>query len=122
MPSRRVPRLWRTVLRSLRHGTRVTSTPILATKVRIPRSPTRMVPRPHLIERLDDGLERSLTLVSAPAGFGKTTLVSTWAAGCDRQLAWLSLDDDDNDQTRFLNHILAALSQRQRTTSRAEVY
>ena len=68
-----------------------------------------MVPRPHLIERLDDGLERSLTLVSAPAGFGKTTLVSTWAAGCDRQLAWLSLDDDDNDQTRFLNHILAAL-------------
>jgi LuxR family maltose regulon positive regulatory protein len=68
------------------------------------------VPRPHLIERLDNGLERGLTLVSAPAGFGKTTLVSTWARGCDRQVAWLSLDDDDNDQTRFLNHILAALS------------
>jgi len=71
------------------HGTRVTSTPIVATKVRIPRSPTRMVPRPHLIERLDDGLEHSLTLVSAPAGFGKTSLVSTWAAGCTRQVAWL---------------------------------
>src|SRR5438874_3781006 len=97
------------MLRSLRHGTRVTSTPVLATKLHIPRSPRRMVPRPQLIERLDDGLERSLTLVSAPAGFGKTSLVSTWAAGCDRQLAWLSLDDDDNDQTRFLNHILAAL-------------
>jgi LuxR family transcriptional regulator, maltose regulon positive regulatory protein len=66
-------------------------------------------PRPHLIERLDDGLERSLTLVSAPAGFGKTTLVSTWAGGCHRQVAWLSLDDGDNDQTRFLNHIVAAL-------------
>ena len=68
-----------------------------------------MVPRPHLIERLDEGLDRKLTLVSAPAGFGKTTLVSTWAAGCDRQVAWLSLDDGDNDPTRFLIYLVAAL-------------
>jgi LuxR family transcriptional regulator, maltose regulon positive regulatory protein len=68
-----------------------------------------MVPRPHLIERLNDGLERSLTLVSAPAGFGKTTLLSTWARGCDRQVAWLSLDDGDNDPTRFVSYVVAAL-------------
>ena len=68
-----------------------------------------MVPRPHLIERLDDGLDRNLTLVSAPAGFGKTTLVSTWARGCDRPVAWLSLDDGDNDPTRFLSYVVAAL-------------
>ena len=104
-----MPQLWRTVLRSLRNGTRVTSTPILATKLHIPRSPRRMVPRPHLIERLDDGLDRNLTLVSAPAGFGKTTLVSTWAGGCDRPVAWLSLDDGDNDPTRFLSYLVAAL-------------
>src|SRR5207248_5485132 len=78
-------------------------------KLRIPRSPGPIVPRPHLMERLDNGLRGNLTLVSAPAGFGKSTLVSTWAVGCDRPVAWLSLDDDDNDQTRFLNHILAAL-------------
>ena len=87
----------------------MTSTPILATKLHIPRSPRRMVPRPHLIERLDDGLDRNLTLVSAPAGFGKTTLVSTWACGCDRPVAWLSLDDGDNDPTRFLSYVVAAL-------------
>ncbi len=68
-----------------------------------------MVPRPHLIERLDDGLDRNLTLVSAPPGFGKTTLVSTWACGCDRPVAWLSLDDGDNDPTRFLSYVVAAL-------------
>ena len=68
-----------------------------------------MVPRPHLIERLHDGLDRNLTLVSAPAGFGKTTLVSTWACGCDRPVAWLSLDDGDNDPTRFLSYVVAAL-------------
>ena len=87
----------------------MTPTPILATKLHIPRSPGQIVPRPHLIERLDDSLYRNLTLVSAPAGFGKSTLVSTWAAGCDRPVAWLSLDDDDNDQTRFLSYVIAAL-------------
>jgi len=68
-----------------------------------------VVARPRLIERLDEGLYRKLTAISAPAGFGKTTLLSAWAAGCEPQVAWLSLDDADNDQTRFLNYVVAAL-------------
>jgi LuxR family maltose regulon positive regulatory protein len=67
------------------------------------------VPRPRLIERLNEGLHRKLTLIAAPAGFGKTTLVSAWAAGCDRQVAWLSLDEGDNDPARFLSYLVAAL-------------
>ena len=71
--------------------------------------------RPRLIERLNEGLRhnqgfgRKLTLISAPAGFGKTTLVSEWVAGCGRPIAWLSLDDGDNDPTRFLTYLVAAL-------------
>jgi LuxR family maltose regulon positive regulatory protein len=55
-----------------------------------------------LVERQNEGLHRKLTLISAPAGFGKTTLVSAWVAGFDRRVAWLSLDEGDNDPTRFL--------------------
>jgi LuxR family maltose regulon positive regulatory protein len=54
-------------------------------------------------------LQRKLTLLSAPAGFGKTTLVSEWVAGCGRPAAWLSLDEGDNDPTRFLTYLVAAL-------------
>src|SRR2546422_9647469 len=68
------------------------STSILATKLYIPRLRPHVVIRPRLIERLNEGLHRKLTLIAAPAGFGKTTLVSAWVAGCDRQVAWLSLD------------------------------
>lgn len=70
-----------------------------------------MVPRPRLIERLDEGpaAGRKLILVSAPAGFGKTTLVSEWVAGCGRPVAWLSLDKADNDPARFLTYLIAAL-------------
>ena len=50
-----------------------------------------------------------LTLISAPAGFGKTALVSGWVAGCDQKVAWLSLDEGDNDPTRFLSYLIAAL-------------
>ncbi|MEJ7816750.1 MAG: hypothetical protein WKF53_16395 [Rubrobacter sp.] len=50
-----------------------------------------------------------LTLICAPAGFGKTTLISEWVAGCDRPAAWLSLDEGDNDPTRFLTYLVAAL-------------
>ena len=64
---------------------------------------------PRLIERLNEGLHRKLTLISAPAGFGKTTLVSAWLASCDRPVAWLSLDEGDNDPTRFLTYLVAAL-------------
>ena len=85
-------------------------TPILATKLYIPPPRPKIVLRPRLIERLNEGLyERKLTLISAPAGFGKTTLVSEWVAGCERPVAWLSLDEGDNDPTRFLTYLVAAL-------------
>jgi LuxR family maltose regulon positive regulatory protein len=68
------------------------------------------VERPRLIERLNEGLHRKLTLISAPAGFGKTTLVSEWVTGCGRPVACLSLDEGDNDPARFLAYFTAALS------------
>ena len=85
------------------------SIPILATKLYSPPPPLKAVPRPGLVERLNEGLHRKLTLISAPAGFGKTTLVSAWVAGSDRQVAWLSLDEGDNDPTRFLIYLVAAV-------------
>src|SRR3972149_8186373 len=85
------------------------STPILATKLYIPPPRPKVVLRPRLIERLDEGLHRKLTLISAPAGFGKTTLVSEWITGRERPVAWLSLDEGDNDPTRFLAYLVAAL-------------
>ncbi|MBN8638053.1 MAG: helix-turn-helix transcriptional regulator [Anaerolineae bacterium] len=84
-------------------------TPILSTKLYIPPPRPNAVPRPRLIGRLNAGLHRKLTLVSAPAGFGKTTLVSVWIGACGRQAAWLSLDDADNDTMRLLLHVIAAL-------------
>ena len=84
-------------------------TPILATKLYIPPPRPKVVLRPRLIERLNAGLHRKLTLISAPAGFGKTTLVSAWVANCARPVAWLSLDEGDNDPTRFLTYLVAAL-------------
>ena len=85
--------------------------PILATKLYIPPSRRRVVLRPRLVERLDEGLAAGnrLTLVSAPAGFGKTTLVGEWVAGCGRPAAWLSLDAGDSDPSRFLAYLVAAL-------------
>jgi LuxR family maltose regulon positive regulatory protein len=90
--------------------------PLLQTKLYIPPIRPELVSRPRLIERLNAGLPagRKLTLVSAPAGFGKTTLVSEWVTGCERaepkvRAAWLSLDEGDNDPTRFLTYFIAAL-------------
>ncbi len=85
------------------------STPILATKLYLPPPRPRVVPRPRLVERLKEGLHGKLTLISAPAGFGKTTLVSEWLASCGRPAAWLSLDEGDSDPTRFLTYFVAAL-------------
>src|SRR5437764_7585456 len=83
--------------------------PILATKLYIPRLRPNVVSRPRLMEQLNEGLYRKLTLIAAPAGFGKTTLVSAWVAGCDRQVAWLSLDKGDSDPPLFLTYLVAAL-------------
>src|SRR3954454_25077496 len=85
------------------------STPILATKLYLPPPRPNVVLRPRLIARLNEGLHRKLTLVAAPAGFGKTTLLSAWLAHCGRPVAWLSLDEGDNDPTRFLAYLVAAL-------------
>ncbi len=85
------------------------STPILATKLYLPRLRPNVVSRPRLIERLNEGLHRKMTLIAAPAGFGKTTLVSEWVEGIERATAWLSLDEGDNDPTRFLTYLVAAL-------------
>lgn len=100
------------------------SIPVLATKLFIPAPPTNIVRRPRLIARLNGGLAAGhrLTLISTPAGFGKTTLVANWlagarhSAGADHSLdaappyrcAWLSLDAADNDPPRFLAHLAAA--------------
>src|ERR1700674_734270 len=84
-------------------------TPILVTKLYIPRLRPNVVSRPRLLARLNEGLHRKLTLIAAPAGFGKTTLVSAWVAGCDRQVAWLSLDKAESDPTLFLTYLVAAL-------------
>jgi LuxR family maltose regulon positive regulatory protein len=88
--------------------------PLLRTKLYIPPLRREQVPRPRLIERLDAGLRRKLTLISAPAGFGKTTLVSEWIQAMGGvappiAIAWLSLDKSDNDPTRFLVYFIAAL-------------
>jgi LuxR family transcriptional regulator, maltose regulon positive regulatory protein len=90
------------------------STPILATKLYVPPPRTKIVLRPRLIERLNEGLQRKMILISASAGFGKTTLVSEWVADCKRlepkvRVAWLSLDEGDNDPARFLTYLVAAL-------------
>ena len=84
-------------------------TPILATKLYLPPLRPNLVLRPRLLERLNEGLHRTLTLISAPAGFGKTTLLSAWLAGIGRPAAWLSLDEADSDPIRFLTYLVAAL-------------
>jgi LuxR family maltose regulon positive regulatory protein len=87
------------------------SAPILATKLYIPPPRSKIVLRPRLIEQLNEGLSASckLTLISAPAGFGKTTLVSEWVTVCERPVAWLSLDEGDNDPARFISYLVKAL-------------
>ena len=84
---------------------------LLTTKFFFPPLRQALVPRPHLVEKLGRGLSGPLTLISAPAGYGKTTLLSEWRAGPGRDFpaAWLSLDDGDNDPERFMVYLAAAL-------------
>ena len=93
-------------------GHTVAGIPLLETKLYIPKWRPGLVSRPRLIERLDQGTERKLTLVSAPAGFGKTTLLAEWLAatpGSERPAAWVSLDQSDNDPTLFWAYFITAL-------------
>jgi LuxR family maltose regulon positive regulatory protein len=85
------------------------TTPILTTKLYIPPPRPNVVRRLRLLEQLNAGLDRKLTLISAPAGFGKTTLASEWVEQLDRPTAWLSLEEGDNDPVRFLVYLVAAL-------------
>ena len=82
---------------------------LLKIKLYIPPVRPGHVPRPRLFERLDEGMQHKLTLVSAPAGFGKTTLVSAWLAASKCPAAWISLDAGDNDPARFCRYLIAAL-------------
>src|SRR6266699_1430510 len=82
---------------------------LLATKLHVPRPQPGFVPRPRLVQALDEGLARGLVLVCAPAGSGKTALLADWARRGQRPVAWLSLDAADNDPARFWRHAAAAL-------------
>src|SRR6266700_3398746 len=85
------------------------SNPLLTTKLHPPRPRARLVPRSQLVERLQQGVGGALTLLSAPAGFGKTTLLAQWRASTRAPVAWLSLEPEDNELTRFLTYLIAAL-------------
>jgi len=87
------------------------TTALLQTKLYIPQLPTTIVARTRLVELLDEGIHQShkLALISAPAGFGKTTLVIEWAENSGQPIAWLTLDEGDNDPARFWAYFIAAL-------------
>src|SRR5260370_9092460 len=82
---------------------------LLRGRLRTPRLPNALVEREHLLSALDRALDTPLTLLCAPAGFGKTTLLSAWAGRHTAQVAWLSLDELDNSPTRFWVSLIAAL-------------
>jgi len=94
---------------------------LLTTKLFIPLTRPELVSRSRLVDQLNAGLHRKLTLISAPAGFGKTTLVTEWLDNLslgvkngnqiENKIAWLSLDEGDNDLARFLTYFIAALNQ-----------
>src|SRR5215218_7872800 len=87
--------------------------PLLASKLTPPRTPRWLVARGRLLELLDAGVQGRLTLLTGPAGSGKTVLLSSWAATAELPgpVAWLSLDAADNDPARFWSYLLAALRQ-----------
>ncbi|CAI6060740.1 helix-turn-helix transcriptional regulator [Cohnella sp. JJ-181] len=85
------------------------STPIMATKLYMPAPRPNAVLRRRLTDRLNNGLYRKFTLISAPAGYGKTTLVGEWLADCGRPAAWLSLEEGDGELARFLTCMISSL-------------
>ncbi len=92
-----------------------TANPLIRTKLHLPFTRAGIVSRPRLDAQLAHGLQGPLTLITASAGFGKTTLVASYAASCGLPIAWLSLDKDDNQAARFLNYLVAALQEADQT-------
>ena len=88
---------------------------IIRTKLHLPFTRPELVSRPRLKEQIAQGLRGPLTLITAPAGFGKTTLVASCVPGCGMPVAWLSLDKDDNQPGRFLSYLVAALQEADQT-------
>ncbi len=86
-----------------------TSYPIVATKLHRPAMASDILPRARLLDKLNEGRQHPLTLISAPAGYGKSTLASCWVAACDCPNVWVSLDKDDGDPRVFLSYFLAAI-------------
>ncbi len=82
---------------------------MLLTKLHIPHAGNNVVHRPELFEKLNSGLSRKLILVSAPAGYGKTTLISDWISQNKITAAWLSLDYGDNDPAVFLSYVISGI-------------
>lgn len=87
----------------------VDSLNLIQTKLQRPRLGQDLIPRPHLIERLNRGMDRKLTLISAQAGAGKSTLLAQWLQKLPQPSAWLSLDEHDNDLTLFVSYLCAAI-------------
>jgi LuxR family maltose regulon positive regulatory protein len=83
--------------------------PLITTKLYKPTPRPGLVSRPRLIEKMSAGLNGRLTLISAPAGYGKTTLLAAWLSQLDCSVAWLSLDEGDNEVPRFMDYLIAAL-------------
>ena len=88
---------------------------LIRTKLNLPFLRQKLVSRPHLKDQIAQGLRGPLTLITAPAGFGKTTLVASCIASGEMPVAWLSLDKDDNQVERFLSYLVAALQETDRT-------
>ena len=82
---------------------------LIQTKLTRPKLDHNVLPRPHLVQHLENGRHRKLSLISAPAGYGKSTLASAWLDACDCRSVWLSLDKNDNDLGTFLDYLIAAI-------------
>lgn len=87
------------------------SFPVLLTKFQRPSLPSDFVPKPALLEYVNDNIERPLTLISAGGGFGKSTFVNSWLESIPYKIGWLSLDDEDNDIRTFLTYFISSVQQ-----------
>jgi ATP/maltotriose-dependent transcriptional regulator MalT len=91
---------------------RLTDRVLLSTKIAVPPTRPDVVPRSRLIQKLAAGGQRRLTLIAAPAGFGKTTLLCSWIQQAGLRVAWVTLDNGDEDVYRFWPYVVAALDER----------